>query len=588
MNATGRDGDVLAPSRVLEALSSGETRLTEDRGRPRLGGWLLLDSSGQVAAVASVAVTMRVFAQGNQGAKGYWHVLGESGEAAVAQAKSSVWWPLRHRLDGGWDAKSTPLLRRAIQHFSFNCPDCDECGALLQPSCAAAEAAGAAEDRAERAELLALFALFTDTAAAAVALCRNQGQRSGEAELTHRVQRFAARCLDEEVPNQEEDEARADSQRGMHRLLLPDDFPVLLQFPVAVAVLSGMPEVKPADPPLVPSRVNAVLRRELHRRCHLLGIARGSEPRLLAESGAKRARNQPRPLADSSRRAAAVVLRFLERPGPDFFCKIEGDELRWDELEEASAVPSTPLDRYFASQPPDAAGLASLCPLRDDFTKAEPLRGRQLPILIDEGLPGYVRACLPEGFRYMRGVLSEGEEQATLKAIRESEWAPNVTEHERMTRRVQHYGYRFKYPSGGMDLEHPIEEGLPAWAEPIARRLEGIMGLSPMLLSQLTVNEYKPGQGIAPHVDCLKTIGTPLITVSLGAAVPMSFAHPPTGRRLEIVLERGSACVMTEASRTEWTHSIAKRVSDPGCDGKPVRRGMRVSLTFRVVPPLQP
>ena len=57
----------------------------------------------------------------------------------------------------------------------------------------------------------------------------------------------------------------------------------------------------------------------------------------------------------------------------------------------------------------------------------------------------------------------------------------------------------------------------------------------------------------------------------------------PNGEKIEVLLEARSLAVMTGKSRSEWTHTIAKRKSDL-IGGLRRLRGRRVSLTFRTLP----
>lgn len=102
---------------------------------------------------------------------------------------------------------------------------------------------------------------------------------------------------------------------------------------------------------------------------------------------------------------------------------------------------------------------------------------------------------------------------------------------------------------------------------------------------QIIVNEYLPGQGIAPHIDQPKTFGPVVATVSLGAPVVMDFIRAED--RHAIWLAPLSLLVLTGAARYEWRHAIAKRKSDlidaqrVAPTNKRVARSRRVSLTFR-------
>lgn len=42
---------------------------------------------------------------------------------------------------------------------------------------------------------------------------------------------------------------------------------------------------------------------------------------------------------------------------------------------------------------------------------------------------------------------------------------------------------------------------------------------------QLIINEYLPGQGIAPHIDCVPCFTETIVSISLGDEYPMRFTR---------------------------------------------------------------
>jgi alkylated DNA repair dioxygenase AlkB len=180
-----------------------------------------------------------------------------------------------------------------------------------------------------------------------------------------------------------------------------------------------------------------------------------------------------------------------------------------------------------------------------------------------------------EGLRYLPDYLSPEEAERHLAAVDASPW---LTE---LQRRVQHYGWRYDYRRRVVDPSLYLGP-LPEWARELAERLyhDGLVEAVP---DQLIVNEYEPGQGIAPHVDCVPCFGPTVLSLSLGAACRMEFTEPETRAKESLLLEPGSLLVLQRDARYRWQHSIAARKSDPN-DGGPNRpRGRRISLTFRTV-----
>ncbi|WP_371494213.1 alpha-ketoglutarate-dependent dioxygenase AlkB [Kitasatospora sp. NBC_00374] len=152
-----------------------------------------------------------------------------------------------------------------------------------------------------------------------------------------------------------------------------------------------------------------------------------------------------------------------------------------------------------------------------------------------------------------------------------------------LRRRVQHYGHAYDYGRRAVSAGASAAAAppLPRWAREHARRLvrEGLMDQE---ADQVIVNEYRPGQGISAHVDCVPCFGPVVAAVSLGSSCTMDFSHPGDGTKAAVRLAPGSLCVMTGPARWTWRHGIAARRSDPGPLGR-IPRDRRVSVTFRTV-----
>ena len=102
-------------------------------------------------------------------------------------------------------------------------------------------------------------------------------------------------------------------------------------------------------------------------------------------------------------------------------------------------------------------------------------------------------------------------------------------------------------------------------------------GLCEVVPDQVIINEYKPGQGISPHIDCESCFGPRIFSLSLGSAAIMEFTLQGKPKK-EIVLDQRSLVMMYGEARSIWKHSIPARLKDKG-----IERGVRISLTFRNV-----
>jgi alkylated DNA repair dioxygenase AlkB len=179
-----------------------------------------------------------------------------------------------------------------------------------------------------------------------------------------------------------------------------------------------------------------------------------------------------------------------------------------------------------------------------------------------------------EGLVYVPGLLS-AEAQGQL--LREIDSQPWITE---LRRRVQHYGYRYDYRSRSVDHSMRIGE-LPVWALTVAALLQG-HGLLSRPPDQVIVNEYEPGQGISNHIDCEPCFDSNIVSVSLGSACVMNFTRRSDGETVPVLLEAGSAVVLTGEARYGWMHGIPARKKDT-FGGRIFARSRRVSLTYRKV-----
>ncbi len=180
------------------------------------------------------------------------------------------------------------------------------------------------------------------------------------------------------------------------------------------------------------------------------------------------------------------------------------------------------------------------------------------------------------GMHYHSGFITPEEEAEFIRRIDENEgaWLTDLS------RRVQHYGWRYDYSERTIAADMRIGP-LPDWLQALAQRLyeTGFFDRPP---EQVIVNEYEPGQGIAMHTDH-SGFGPAVAMVSLGDEWQMDFSRSDgdTEAKSHMMLERGSALILTGEARKKWRHGIAKRLTDgPHREHK---RQRRVSLTFRTV-----
>ncbi|GAB9471669.1 Alkylated dna repair protein alkb 8 [Globisporangium polare] len=204
--------------------------------------------------------------------------------------------------------------------------------------------------------------------------------------------------------------------------------------------------------------------------------------------------------------------------------------------------------------------------LRDSFLRVASIsRIRALEDPSDR-IPGLV--ILPE-------FITRDEERELLAFFERADgahWKNTVK-----ARQVQHFGYEFSYETRRCDENQPLPP-MPAALDTLTESIPASIMDTP---DQITVNEYKPGQGIAAHIDTHSAFTNAIASLSLDNEIVMEFRHPD-GRLESVLCQPRSLLVMTGASRYEWTHAIPPRLFDV-IDGERVDRKRRVSITFRKV-----
>lgn len=176
------------------------------------------------------------------------------------------------------------------------------------------------------------------------------------------------------------------------------------------------------------------------------------------------------------------------------------------------------------------------------------------------------------GLFYLPDYISQEEEARLLTAIDGASWLSDLK------RRVQHYGYRYDYKARAVSAESYLGT-LPEWSAELVQKLVKEQKFS-QIPDQLIVNEYLPGQGISPHVDCIPCFGEVIASLSLGSVATMIFTRGT--EKHELLLQSRSLLLLTSDARYLWKHSIPGRRRDTSNEIT-YERQRRVSLTFRTV-----
>ena len=148
-----------------------------------------------------------------------------------------------------------------------------------------------------------------------------------------------------------------------------------------------------------------------------------------------------------------------------------------------------------------------------------------------------------------------------------------------LSRRVQHYGWRYDYKARAVTPAMRIG-ALPEWLTRLARKLCIETRTFDRVPEQVIVNEYQPGQGIAMHTDH-PGFGPTICTISLLDDWEMDFARYASAKHHAMLL-KGSCVLLTGEARSAWQHGITPRRSEMMGSGRRLRH-RRVSLTFRTL-----
>ena len=172
------------------------------------------------------------------------------------------------------------------------------------------------------------------------------------------------------------------------------------------------------------------------------------------------------------------------------------------------------------------------------------------------------------GLTYISSYISSEYEEKLLKLIDTQEWNLDLK------RRTQHYGYKYDYIARSVDSSYYLGE-MPYWIDELCSKLHknSIFIEKP---DQVIINEYRPGQGIASHIDCVPCFADTICSLSLESGCIMDLSWGDIKRCIN--LEPRSLLILKDDARYKWKHGIAARKSDYG-----IKRQRRISLTFRKI-----
>jgi alkylated DNA repair dioxygenase AlkB len=172
---------------------------------------------------------------------------------------------------------------------------------------------------------------------------------------------------------------------------------------------------------------------------------------------------------------------------------------------------------------------------------------------------------LPPGLRYEPRLITPDEAAKLIAPVSDLPFEAFQFHSFTGKRRVVSFGWKYDFSAQRLEAIEPI----PDFLRPLRARAAGFAGLNKEALEQVLVTEYQPGAAIGWHKD--KAVYDEVVGISLGASSTMRFrrVQGKSWERRKVLLEPGSAYVITGESRSEWEHSI------------PPVEALRYSLTFR-------
>ncbi|MCG5487610.1 MAG: alpha-ketoglutarate-dependent dioxygenase AlkB [Sinorhizobium meliloti] len=172
---------------------------------------------------------------------------------------------------------------------------------------------------------------------------------------------------------------------------------------------------------------------------------------------------------------------------------------------------------------------------------------------------------LPEGFRYQAGIVPQKLQKVLLEALPGLPFKPFDFHGYEGRRRVVSFGWKYDF-----DTESVRKiDAIPPLLLPLRQLAADFSGLPAEGLQQALVTEYDVGAPIGWHRD--KAVFGDVVGISLLASCTFRLRRKRTGKweRASVILEPGSAYLLSGSARSEWEHSIP-----------PVER-LRYSITFR-------
>lgn len=206
-----------------------------------------------------------------------------------------------------------------------------------------------------------------------------------------------------------------------------------------------------------------------------------------------------------------------------------------------------------------------------------------------EALVKYKVESAPNSLYYIPNFITEEEEAHILKNVY---GVPKPKWTQLKNRRLQDYG-------GIPHMHGLVTEPIPSWLKTYMKKVSDLKVFRHQDANHVLINEYRPGQGIMPHLD--GALFTPTITtISCGSHTVLEFVKGMDARTpvCNVFLEQRSLVILRNDLYKKFMHFIDERECDilnkdcvnlSQCGGSysigtELKRDTRISLTIRNVP----
>ena len=174
----------------------------------------------------------------------------------------------------------------------------------------------------------------------------------------------------------------------------------------------------------------------------------------------------------------------------------------------------------------------------------------------------------PSGFIYNEDFLNEQEQKDLHNFLNAKVWDCTT-----LSRRTQHYGYRYKYKFSKNDSAVTADP-CPQYLKDLFLKINlqyNLIKSNDLNKLQIIVNEYTPGQGISWHIDDMNKFGDFVACLSIGCDCSLDLKLNNVSYSNET--KKGSLYILQDASRYQWAHSLRNNKKNE----------TRISVTFRTI-----